>query len=381
MRQPVNTRLYVPLAVVALAVLGTVWFFQTWEKVPVREYVPPSGEARLRDFLAAERFAERMGMPARELRSLADLESPPVSAVLLMPSHRQAVDAQRAARLLAWVQRGGHLIVEAELVGVADPLLDAAGVRREARKAPSLKPLVVSVGERRLTVQMVSGMSLSAFGTPRFQADDQLVSVARGRGLVTAATSLNFARNRAIGANDHAEFLWTLLTLAPASREPNPASSFEVFFRPQRLSLWRFLVDHAAPALLAAFLLLGLWLWRIAPRFGPVPADPPPARRRLLDHRRASGRYLWTEGQRLPLAAAARDAALRRLARVQPDFALASPAEKASRVAALAAIPVDDAQRFIAAGGSFSFGVRGADLMRFAAIAQRLHVALERGSR
>ncbi len=374
MRQPVSARVYVPLALLALAVLGTVWFLRSWEKVPARERVPASGEARRRDFLAAERFAERMGMPARELRSLADLESPPAGAVLLMPSHRQAVDAQRAARLLAWVQRGGHLIVEAELVGVADPLLDAAGVRREARKAPSLKPLVVSAGERRLTVQMVSGMSLRAFGTPRFQADDQLVTVARGRGLVTAASSLTFARNGAIGANDHAEFLWFVLT-------QTPASSLQVFFRPQRLSLWGFLVEHAAPVLVAGFLLLGLWLWRIAPRFGPVAADPPPARRRLLDHLRASGRYLWTEGARLPLAVAARDAALRRLARVQPDFALVSAAEKASRVAALAAIPVDDAQRFIAAGGAFSFGVRGAEFMRFAAIAQRLHVALERGSR
>lgn len=366
--------LYVPLALVALAVLGTVWFFHNWEKVPVRERVPASGEARLRHFLAAERFAERMGMPARELRSLADLESPPAGAALLMPSHRQAIDRQRAGRLLAWVQRGGHLIVEAELVGVADPLLDAAGVAREARKPPAFKPSVVAIGERRLTVQFASGMALRVAGRPVLQVEDQLVTVALGKGLLTAATSLDFARNGAIGANDHAQLLWTLLTLTPAS-------SFAVFFRPQRLSLWGFLAEHAAPVLIAGFVLLALWLWRIVPRFGPVPADPPPARRRLLDHLRASGRYLWTEGQRLPLAVAARDAALRRLSRVQPDFALAPAAEKASRVAALAAIPLDDAQRFIAAGGSFSFGVRGAEFVRIVAIAQRLHFALERGSR
>ena len=362
--------LYVPLAIVALAVLATVWFFQNWEKVPARERVPASGEARLRPFLAAERFAERMSLPAREMRSLADLESPPPGAVLLMPSHRQALEPQRASRLLAWVQRGGHLIAEAELVGVADPLLEAAGIRREARKPPASKPFSVDVGGRRLTVHIASGMALRAAGKPVFQADDQLVSVAHGKGLVTVATSLDFARNGAIGAHDHAEFLWSLLTLAPAS-------SFQVFFRPQRLSLWGFLVEHAAPALGAGFLLLGLWLWRIAPRFGPVPADPPPARRRLLDHLRASGRYLWTEGQRLPLAIAARDAALRRLSRVQPDFALAPAAEKAARIAALAAIPIDDAQRFMAAAGA----PRGAEFMRLAAIAQRVHFALERGSR
>ena len=369
-----NARVLVPIALVALVALGAVWFFRNFEQVPGKERVPASGEARLREFLAAERLAERMGMPSHELRSLVELDAPPPGTVLLMPSRRQAIDAQRAARLLAWVQRGGHLVVEAELPGVADPLLDGVGVRRETRKPPA-KPLVVTAaGERRLSVRFRSGMALRVARMEqmrtRFQAGDQLVTVARGKGLVTAATSLAFARNDEIGELDHAQLLWTVLTLAPAT-------GFQVFFHPERLSLWRFLVEHAAPALAGGFVLLGLWLWRIAPRFGPVPADPPPARRRLLDHLRASGRYLWTEGLRGPLALAARDAALRRLARAQPDFAVASAAEKAARLAALAGIPPEEAQRFIAAGGT----PRGADFIRLAAIAQRVHFALEKGTR
>jgi hypothetical protein len=370
-----SARVLVPLALLALVALGVVWFLRNFEQVPGKERVPASGEARLRDFLAAERFAERMGMPTRELRSLAELEAPAPGAVLLLPNRRQALDAQRAARLLAWVQRGGHLVVEAELPGVPDPLLDGAGVRRETRKPP-FKPIVLDAGERRLTVRFRSGMALrvAPMDETRFQAGDQLVTVARGKGLLTAATSLNFARNDDVGELDHAELLWRVLTLAPAT-------SFQVFFHPERLSLWRFLVEHAAPALVGGFLVLGLWLWRIAPRFGPVPADPPPARRRLLEHLRASGRYLWTEGLRGELAAAARDAALRRLARAQPDFAVASPAEKAARLAGLAGIPREEAQRFIAAGGAHSARMRGADFMRLAAIAQRVHFALEKGTR
>ncbi|HEX7055267.1 MAG TPA: DUF4350 domain-containing protein [Burkholderiales bacterium] len=363
-----NSRLLAPLGLLALVALGVVWFLQNFERVPGKEKVPPSPEVRLREFLAAERFAERMGMPARELRSLGDLDTPP-AGVLLMPRRRQAIDARRAVRLMGWVQRGGHLIVEAELIGVADPLLEAAGVRREARKEPS-QPLVVDLGERYVTVQLASRMSLRAAGRPRLQLADQLVSVPRGKGLVTAVTTLDFARNPAIGAPGHAELLWELLTLSPAP-------GLQVFFHPERLSLWDFLAENAAPALAGAFLLLGLWLWRIAPRFGPVPADAPPARRRLLEHLRASGRYLWMEGLRGELAAAARDAALRRLARAQPDFAAASASERAARLASLAAIPLEDAQRFLAAGGS----PRGAELMRIAAIAQRVHFALEKGTR
>jgi hypothetical protein len=348
----VSGRVLVPVALLALAVLGVVWFLQNYERVPGKVQVAASGEARLRQFLAAERLAERMGLPSRELRSLADLDAPAAGAVLLMPNHRQAIDAPRAARLLAWVQRGGHLVVEAELLGVADPLLDAAGVRRERD------------GKR---------IVLRASGETRFRDGERLVTVARGKGLVTAAASLNFARNAAIGEDGHAALLWRVLTLSPAS-------SLQVFFRPERLSLWRFLAGNALPVLIGAFALLGLWLWRIAPRFGPVPADPPPARRRLLDHLRASGRYLWTEGLRGQLASAARDAALRRLARAQPDFAVASASEQTARLAALAAVPLDDARRFVA-GASPAAPMRGADFMRLAAIAQRVHLALEKGTR
>lgn len=364
-----NTRVIVPVVVLALAALGVVWFFQTYERLPGRERVPASGEARLREFLAAERFAERMGLPAHELRSLGDLDAPRAGAVLLVPSRRQALDAQRVARLLAWVQAGGHLVAEAELMGVDDPLLGALGVEREPRK-PYEKPLVVELDGRPLTASFGGRMALRSATRPRLQVADQLLNLPRGKGIVTVATSLDFARNDFIGRHDHAALLWKVLTLAPAR-------SLEVFFRPERLSLWGFLVEHALPVLAAGFALLALWLWRIAPRFGPVPADAPPARRRLLDHLRASGRYLWTQGLRGRLAIAARDAALRRLARAQPDFAVASASEKAARLAALAGIPAEEARRFIAAPGA----LRGAEFMRLAAIAQRVHFALERGSR
>lgn len=368
-----NARVLVPIALLVLAALGVAWFLENFEKAPVKEHVGPSGEARLRDFLAAERFAERMGLRARELRSIVDLDALPAGGVLILPNRRQAIDAPRIARLLNWVSAGGHLVAEAEYSGVDDRLLAAVGVAREAR-AVSVKPLVVEDGERRLKVLFLSRIALRTAASPRFQVGDQLVSFARGRGLVTVATTLDFARNPSIGANDHAELLWRLLTLAPAR-------SLEVFFRPERLSLWGFLAGHAWPALLAAALLLASWLWRIAPRFGPVPADAPPARRRLLDHLRASGRYLWTQGLRGRLAAAARDSALRRLSRAQPDFAVASASEKAARLAALAAVPLDDAQRFLAAGGANSAEIRGPDFMRLTGIAQRIHFALEKGSR
>jgi hypothetical protein len=150
-----------------------------------------------------------------------------------------------------------------------------------------------------------------------------------------------------------------------------------VYFRPEQLSLWNFLKENAAPALAASAVLLALWVWSIAPRFGPVAPDLPPGRRRLLDHLRASGRYYWARGLRSRLVVAARDAALRRLNRAQPDFASASALERATRLAALTRISREDAHQFINAAGA----MRGADFIKLTQQAQRVHGALEKGDK
>jgi hypothetical protein len=376
----VNARLLVPVALLALVVLGIAWFVDNFEQVPGTESVGASGEARLRPFLAAERFATRMGMPAKELRLLPELNELGAGGVLLLPARRQALAPEQRSQVLAWVTRGGHAIVEAERPPLADPLLDGLNIKRlEDKDLPSVVAAELPGGTRPLNVSFNANIRLDAGRRKTLARVPQtgplrLVSFQYGKGVLTVATRLDFARNDRIGEQDHAELLWELAKLTPATW-------LEVVSLMERLSLWRFLREHALPALLAGSLLLALWLWRIAPRFGPVPPDAPPARRRLLDHLRASGRYLWTEGLSGALAAAARDAALRRLGRAQPDFAVASPTEKAARLAALADVPLEDAQRFIAPGAAHSSRVRGADFMRLAAIAQRVHFALEKGSR
>jgi len=349
---------------------GAYWLYDGFERVPAKEWVGPSGEARLNPFLAAQRLAVRMGMRSRELRSLPQLDAQTPNGVLLMPNHRQALDAARIGRLLAWVGAGGHLIVEAEFPGVSDPLFDALGVARETGKVLD-KPLAIEVQGRKLAVSFVDAMALKPkAGAPRLRGGDKLYSFERGKGFVTVATSLHFARNGLIGEHDNAVFFWTLATLTPAAE-------LRVYFRPERLSLWDFLAQNALPALVAAGLLLFAWLWHIAPRFGPVPPDLPPARRRLLDHLRASGRYFWANGLRNRLVVAARDAALWRLARAQPDFAVAPQKERAERLASLIGISQEEAGRFLGAGGN----MRGADFIRVTQHAQRIHSALEKGDK
>jgi hypothetical protein len=369
------------LVLAGLAVLigaGVLWFRANFELVEVKEWVGPSGEARVRPFLAAQRFAERMGMKVGEIRAQPELDALPVQGVLILPNRRESLPPARLASLAQWVDRGGHLVVEAEAHGADDPLLDLLGVKRSAVEITA-KPLAVRVPgkERPLAAQLATPTGIdTAASDVRLRAGTSLVSFARGRGLVSAATSLHFARNGAIGSLDHAELLWTVLSLT-SGREPLLAPRFQlhVYSRVERLSLWGFLKEHAAPALAASGLLLALWLWSIAPRFGPVAPDAPPGRRRLLDHLRASGRYFWARGLRARLVLAARDAALRRIARAQPDFAAAGNAERAQRLASLTHSTPEESGRFLSAGGA----MRGAEFIRLTQHAQRVHSALDKG--
>lgn len=367
------------LALAGLALIALAWYLSGFERVTVKQRVGFSGEARLRPFLAAERFAERMGLAARELRALPELEQLPPNGVLLMPRGRQPIEARRAAQLAAWAAAGNHLIVEAERDGVADPLLAQLRITRGDSK---LRPGRITAGmpgsERELKVSGFSASRLQAGErTPRFRVgppgEERLVTVAHGQGLVSAAVDLNFARNAWLGEHDNAVLLWELLTL-------QPAGALLVFHHPRRLSLWDFFAARAPWVVLAAAALLALWLWRIAPRYGTVLPEAPPARRRLLDHLRAGGRFMWSRGLRARLAAAAREAALRRVARAYPDFAHAPRAEQAARLAALCGLAPADAALLLAAPAAPAQEPSGAEFMHLVHCAQRVHSALERGS-
>lgn len=367
------------IGLATLAVLAIGWYLSGFERVTVKQRVGYSGEARLRPFLAAERFAARMGLAARELRALPELDRLPIAGVLILPRQRQSIEARRAAQLSVWAAAGNHLIVEAEREGVADPLLAQLRIvrgRADAQARPRTVQAQRPGGARTLTVSGFSSNRVQALGqTPLFRVgptgNERLVTVRHGAGLVSVATDLNFARNALIGEHDNASLLWHLLTL-------RSARELLVFHHPRRLSLADFLAANAPGVLIAAALLLALWLWRIAPRYGTVLPDPPHARRRLLDHLRAGGRFLWSQGLRAQLAAAARDAALRRVTRAYPDFTLAPPAEQAARLGALAGLAPADTALLLAAPGP---APSGADFMHLVHCAQRVHFALERGTR
>src|SRR5207244_2364712 len=59
-----------------------------------------------------------------------DLNRLATNDVLMLPRRRQAVEPRQVRNIVEWVGRGGHMIVEAEMLGVADPMLERFNVKR-----------------------------------------------------------------------------------------------------------------------------------------------------------------------------------------------------------------------------------------------------------
>jgi len=365
------------IAFTAAIGLGTVWFLLNFEQVPTREWVGMSGEARRNPYLALERLAERMGMPAHEVRSLAELGQLPPRGVLLLPQPRVELARRERERLLDWAANGGHLVIEAEPARASDPLLDALEVRRKAvRTSGPRKPVEIAWpgAARPLRAELPAWLVLEA-KAPRIAEGNKegpvLVQLAHDKGLVTVINDFAFLQNGAIGTLDHAELGWRIVSA------DGPASVLLVFNNPEQLSLARWLRANAPAVIGAAAALLALWLWRVAPRFGPIAPDAERARRSLLDHLRASGRFLWNAGQRAELAESAREVALRRVNRANPDFASLNASERAARLTNSFGLAAEDAQRLLARQSPRTIP----DFVRGIRVLQIIHERLARGRR
>lgn len=328
-----SARIILGSIVTLVLVLGGAWLYRNFERVPTKEWVGMRGEALTNRLLAAERLLARMGATTRTAKSLSELDAlsaPHPGSVLILGAQREALGERHRTRIIEWVESGGTVIVGAESLAREDPLFDGLGIDRDASdetpdKSQSKKGQPTEVrlpgsmpAARPLNVLFDKRISLSLDDEKpelEFKSGETIAGLAlrRGGGRVIAFNDFHFFENDSIGRHDHAEFLWQLVRW---SGEPKEVLFFH---HPERLSLWKWLVDHALAALISCAAFLMLWLWRIAIRFGPIAPDPLPVERRLADHLVASGRFEWANGGGVSLLAAARALTARTLAHTHPE--------------------------------------------------------------
>lgn len=243
------------------------------------------------------------------------LLAPPTQPGLLLVYRLGAsLPAEREQALLAWVRQGGHLLVApqqawdegAETSG--NSLLDSLGVQPvfeavapgqaagidagsasdgEASPAPAhlrmpgtSAPIAVAFNRHRRLFDRLGHADWAAGTEP----DGHLLQYRLGRGKITVMSDLQPFSNRSIGEHDHA-----LLLALLAGEQHHAWLLYSSAMPPLPLLLWR----HA-PGLVIALLTLGLLLvWSLTRRSGPVRSAEQPARRNLMEHLGAVGRYLW----------------------------------------------------------------------------------------
>ncbi len=328
----------------AALVLGVgVWVASCTEWVEVELPLPARGEAAKNPLYVTQQLVRRLGAEVATPSTLSAL--PPPRATLLLTSWYWDLFPERAQRLKAWVESGGHLVLYAsnldheQLKGwlpvkqlepprkrpplpiddgeAADDDSDEEDstvpeLAERLRKAmqppchPAIEPDSVPAsyadGDRRFKVCSVvaSGWKLQSTGPALWSLDGpdgpMMLRAARGRGQVTVILPWGLLDNDRVLKGDNG-------LVAMAALQARPGA--HVWFvteeaRPPFLTwLWR----EAWVAVLLGAGALVLALWRGAPRFGPLAASVPQGRRSMAEQISGTAQFLRRNGPEALLAA------------------------------------------------------------------------------
>lgn len=335
-----------------LAVAGAIgyWFYSNFEKESKEVDIGFLGEARYNPVLAAQRYIQSFGVTARSEEGLTVL--PPSKATLLIPSARYEMGGGEAERLRRWVEAGGHLVLVPsaafdEEYERADRFLDPLGIEVKPIEDPETGGIVDvdwPGSTDFITIKIDAYVRLDASKSKAkillTLADEDgayLIRLALGKGEVTVLSDANFLTNYNLNKDDHAAYLWRVLQLD----EQRPVW---LVFSDGMPPLQRWLMQHAWSALISGGVLFLLWLWAASRRFGPLRANAPLARRRLLDHIAASGRFLWRAGQGEPLLKGVRRTLYRALELRHPAWAGLTSQDLYQRLAELSGLSYEEVQ-------------------------------------
>ncbi|KPW62862.1 hypothetical protein ALO80_100326 [Pseudomonas caricapapayae] len=321
----------------------------------------PSPQAKANPWLAAEHFLRGLSVTVNTTDTLAELPDPSRSPqTLLLLDDRADMTPAQTERLLNWAESGGHLLFVAEQLWneqkgrSGDLLLDRLEIHqylttdinareRQLNDAQPLLPIPLMTpvpGRKKVPWPELTRLYLENENAPAYMSFDpafhledpedhaqswansaeatHLLQISRGNGLITVVTDANLWKARSIGTYDNAWLLWYL----------TQGSEVTLVLQTEHDNLLTLLVRNYPQALLTLALLIGLGLWHIALREGPVRRPDPLARRQLTEHLRASAEFLRRRSGQQTLIKSLQQDILRRARQLHPGFERLAVAEQ-----------------------------------------------------
>ncbi|WLT31943.1 DUF4350 domain-containing protein [Geothrix sp. PMB-07] len=329
-------RLLFTLLMAFLAGCATlVWLSRhSFRRAPQSIEVGLRGEALENPTLLLQKWLEAEGRLVQRKGGEVVAPELPEGAVVLLLHLSQPLTQTEVDTLLAWVRRGGHLLTD----GTAAPFNDdrglallhqTLGVTLQNKQAgePNLTEAkqqedtdTFHDGEQPYRVRRTARWRLVPEDAKAWSYSlgdkglEVLLTRVEGKGRITLTPDLNFVYRDSLGQLDHAAYVQRLLALQSG------CAPVVIWSRPVELSLFSWVWEHARAPLLALLALVGAWVWKGWPRFGPMLPEAKPQRRSLLEHLSASARLLWHGGAAPHLVACTREALERRAQRLNPAY-------------------------------------------------------------
>lgn len=334
-RAPLVLALLAVAAVVAAFIYWITPHLETYEYEVVEDV---SEKARRNPFLAMQRFLTRYGYSVEINRRSTGLDTHPAEHDTIMLEFSQELFSEtRTRKLLEWITRGGHLVLE--IVPSEDgipenELLDPLELRvheKETEPVAGQEHMQLQAGAQALAIDpglveedWLEDGSGSA-ETWRAEGVPAVLRYRLGEGRLTLIPTLDQWTNEHIGQHDHAAFLLEVLgTLR---------GKLWVFVNVKLDSLLEIIWRHAKLTVIALMLTIGLVLWGLYNRFGPLTIPEYRRRRSLGEHVQAMANFAWRHGRAASLLASARLQLRQRAELRHPGFQHLQPSEQCAWLA------------------------------------------------
>ncbi len=363
-----------------LLLVACAWgLYQSIEFYEDTEKSQWSIQALRNPYLAAQQFLQASDIEVTEADSLLQLDSLEGVSTVLITDANQVANPRQLDAVLAWLEKGGSLIVTANSFNTSQDLLlekfsvnvdwpDVADteIKDEQSIADSLREYNEKI-DKGMTAEEIAAEEAEDALLTRIEFDDNigtleinfspnrilshpyiddenepaesdphpfswsssekgvhLIQFDVGEGLLTIISDPRIWQSRKIHQYDHAYLLWIL-----SSTDGN----FAILRPTYRESLWTLISKNAFEVVTALGILILLWLWHIGHRFGRMVRIQTGERRALGEHFSATANYLWHRKASESLLLPIRQQIYRRAHIAIPEFARASEEDQLNLIA------------------------------------------------